>query len=357
MRDNRRSPGRGGARRRNPRPWRAAALLLLITGCLVCVLVLLPPRREARREAGQRADQTAHQTDRQVPPGEGPALSPGGEVPAASAAAGAPPQGEPGKRPAAVTAETEKTAAREEPGAAPTASARREAAARSVRVGRVAVVIDDVGYSLDNLGPFLATKLSLSLSVLPGLPHSREAARRVRAAGKELLLHLPMQAQNGSNPGPVAVLAQMSDGEIRRLLDVSLEEVPAVGANNHMGSLATADERIMRVVLEHLEGRGLFFLDSRTTADSVAVCVAGEVGALALERDVFLDNDPAVDAVQRQLREGLALAEERGQAVLIGHVQNPQIVGLLEAALPEIERRGLELVRVSELAVAPRGQP
>jgi hypothetical protein len=329
MPDIRRRPGRGGARRRNPRPWRAAVLLLLIAGGLVCVLVLLPPRQTPR--------QTTRQEVRPPEPASEPAPRPGGEG---------------SEAPATETAAELNTAAREEPGSASTASARREAAERPVRVGRVAVVIDDVGYSLDNLEPFLATKLDLSLSVLPGLPHSREAARRIRDAGKEVLLHLPMQAQNGSNPGPVAVLTQMSDEEIRRLLDAALDEVPATGANNHMGSLATADERIMRVVLEHLEGRGLFFLDSRTTPESVALRVAREVGALALKRDVFLDNDPAIEAMRGQLFEALALAEQRGQAVLIGHVQNPQIVGLLEAALPELERRGLELVRAGELAGA-----
>jgi polysaccharide deacetylase 2 family uncharacterized protein YibQ len=225
---------------------------------------------------------------------------------------------------------------------------------RPERVGRLAVVIDDVGYSLENLEPFLLSKVPLSLSVLPGLPHSGEAARRIQAAGKELLLHLPMEAQNGADPGPVAVLTTMSDDTVRDVLSASLEEIPAVGVNNHMGSRATANERIMQAVLGYLKSRGLFFLDSRTTAESVAAQVARGLSEPLLKRDVFLDNDPSAESILAQFRQGLDLAEQRGQAVLIGHVQNPQIVQVLEEALPDLARRGLQLVRASDLIASDR---
>ncbi len=135
---------------------------------------------------------------------------------------------------------------------------------------RLAIVIDDVGYNLSGLKAFLALPYPLAFSVLPDLPHSREAGRLIAAAGKELLVHLPMEPSSGSNPGPGAVLTAQSDEEIQGLSSQSLERLPqAVGLNNHMGSRATADRRVMGVVLGFLRGRGLFFLDSRTTADTV----------------------------------------------------------------------------------------
>jgi len=320
-----RSRGPRRPRRRNPRPLRAVALLTLIAACLACVLVLLPPRDAG--ESGERSARGAVQS-----PAERSA--PGG-VPAEQ-----PPVREPAEQPPRT--------------APPAAAAPRE---RLVRAGRLAVVIDDVGYNLENLEPFLSSRLDLSRAVLPGLPHSREAARRIRAAGKELLLHLPMEARNGADPGPMAVLTTMDDEEVRRLLAASLEEVPAAGVNNHMGSAATADERIMRVVLGYLKSRGLFFLDSRTTPETVVLPVAESLAAPALKRDVFLDNDPAPEAIRSQLGQGLELAEQRGQAVLIGHVHNPHIAQLLEAALPEMERRGLQVVRAGALGAPEARRP
>lgn len=308
MPDSRPKTRRRGA---PPRVLRAAVLLVVIAACLVSVILLLPPRRG---EAPVETAETAETAEPAVPEAAQP--SPGIAEPTPERPAEAAPPEKP------------------------------------ERAGRLAVVIDDLGYSLENLEPFLASELPLSLSVLPGLPHSAEAARLVRSAGKQLLLHLPMEARNGADPGPGAVLTAMSDEAVRELLRESLSEVPAVGVNNHMGSAATADPRIMTAVLGYLKGRGLFFLDSRTTADSVAAAVAGELAEPILARDVFLDNDPSADAILAQLWQGAGLAERRGQAVLIGHVQNPQIVRLLEEALPELERRGLRLVHAGDLVAA-----
>ncbi len=226
------------------------------------------------------------------------------------------------------------------------------------REARMAIVIDDVGYSLTGLKEFLALPFPLAFSVLPDLPHSREAGRLIVEAGKELLVHLPMEPSGGTNPGPGAVLTSQSDEEIRLLLERSLERLPrAVGLNNHMGSLATADRRVMGVVLEFLRGRGLFFLDSRTTADTAGPQLAGQLGVSLLERTVFLDNESSAAYIEQALQHGVRAARLRGSAVLIGHVQDVELAGELRRLLPGLAGEGVQLVAPSLLAAEGRGSP
>jgi len=301
---------------------RWALLLLVSIGALLAFLLVLLPRRPAPRVA---------------PAGE----APGYVVPV------------PEKEPLPLV----------EPQAVPLTEPQAESrvAARALpepREVRLAIVIDDVGYSLSGLKEFLALPYPLAFSVLPDLPHSREAGRLIAAAGKELLVHLPMEPSSGSNPGPGAVLTAQSDEEILELLNQSLERLPqAVGLNNHMGSRATADRRVMGVLLGFLRGRGLFFLDSRTTADTVGPELAGRLGVRLLERDVFLDNENSAAYIEGALRHGVRTAQARGSAVLIGHVQNVELAGELERLLPQLAGQGVELVAPSVLAAEGRGRP
>jgi polysaccharide deacetylase 2 family uncharacterized protein YibQ len=194
--------------------------------------------------------------------------------------------------------------------------------------------------------------------VLPDLPYSREAGRLIAAAGKELLVHLPMEPSSGTDPGPGAVLTSQTDDEIRLLLERSLERLPqAVGLNNHMGSLATADRRVMGVVLDFLRGRGLFFLDSRTTPDTLGPEIAARLGMSLLERDVFLDNENSPAYIEGALQHGVRAARLRGRAVLIGHVQNVELAGELRRLLPGLAGEGVQLVAPSILAAEGRGRP
>jgi hypothetical protein len=228
----------------------------------------------------------------------------------------------------------------------------------AVGPARLAIVIDDAGYSLSGLREFLRLPYPLAFSVLPGLPHSREAGRLVAAAGKELLLHLPMEPAGGANPGPGAVLTGHSDREIRQLLEENLELLPlAVGVNNHMGSRATADRRVMGVVLAFLRARGLYFLDSKTTPDSLGPEIAGELGVPLLERSVFLDNENSAAYIQQALERGVRVAEAQGRAVLIGHVQNVELAGELGRLLPGLESRGVQLVAPSALVAEEGSRP
>jgi polysaccharide deacetylase 2 family uncharacterized protein YibQ len=252
----------------------------------------------------------------------------------------------PGPEPS--TAEDER-AARETPAQAPVATPVRPA----VR-GRLALIIDDAGYDLSELQPFLELSLPLAVAVLPNLPQSAEAARRVRAAGKELLLHLPMEPEGGENPGPGALLTGMSAAELENRLDAALASVPgAVGVNNHMGSKATADQALMDVVLGLLERRGLFFIDSRTTSLTVAAEEAKRLGVPYLARKVFLD---AVDGgIEGSLEAAVEAAGQDGAAVAIGHVQTKGLAAILRRASEGMEASGVRPASLSALVAGGNG--
>jgi len=291
---------------------RAITLLVVIAACLVAVLVILPSERES-----------------------------------AGPAAGGPGEAAPQKpsRPERVETDTVQRPASE--AAIEAGKTRQE---RPLPMARIAVVIDDVGYDLEDLEVFLEFPEPITLSVLPNLPHSEESARRVFQAGKELLLHLPMEAENGADPGPGAILTSQEDEQIRSLLEASFAQVPqAAGMNNHMGSRATADLRVMNVVMDYLKSNRRFFLDSRTTTKTLGPETAKAYAVPYLERDIFLDNEPEGRAIKQALEEGMDVASREGSAILIGHVRNPQIVDVIDALLKELDRAGVELVFLSDL--------
>jgi polysaccharide deacetylase 2 family uncharacterized protein YibQ len=214
--------------------------------------------------------------------------------------------------------------------------------------GQLALIIDDAGYDLAELQPFLDLPMPLAIAVLPNLPNSAEAARRVRESGKDLLLHLPMEPEGPEDPGPGALLTTHTAAELERLLDTALATVPgAVGVNNHMGSKATADRAFMDVLLEALDHRGLLFVDSRTTPFTVAAAEAERLGVPSIERKVFLD---AVDGgIEKSLEAAIDAAASAGAAVAIGHVQTDGLADILRRAESGMERSGVRPAKISSL--------
>ena len=191
-------------------------------------------------------------------------------------------------------------------------------------------VIDDAGHNLHQLEPFLEFPGVLTIAVLPGLSHSVEAARLARLAGMEVILHQPMEAVGGEDPGPGAIYSWMSEEEILEVLRRNLEEVgPVSGMNNHMGSKITADARIMEIVLAFAEEHQIPFLDSKTTAVSAAPAIARRMGMTIAQRDVFIDNEQDRASMSRAIEEGLGIASRRGSAVMIGHIWSPELAPLL----------------------------
>ena len=224
------------------------------------------------------------------------------------------------------------------------------AAAPPATGARLAIVIDDAGNNLQELRPFLEFPAPLTFAVLPQLQHSARAAKLARSHGHEVILHLPMAAVSGLYPGPGTITAELSDDEIRSLLERNFDSITgAAGTNNHMGSAGTADPRIMNAVMAYLAESGKFFVDSRTTPTSVAAPYAAKYGVPFMQRDVFLDHDRDPAAIRAALRKGLAVAREHGYAVLIGHASVADVATALFEVYPQLEGHGYELVPLSAL--------
>ena len=216
------------------------------------------------------------------------------------------------------------------------------------RTGNIAIVIDD--FADDPIAAhFCAIPQSLTFSILPRASQAPALAERVRANGHEVLVHLPMEPQGGASLSANAILVGLDDEEIRRRVRRALSNVPhARGVNNHMGSKATANERVMRIVLSELKDRNLLFLDSRTTASSVAYQLAVDMDIRAINRDLFIDEIADAQTIQEKLWELAAVAAQSGQAIGVGHNRRETLIALL-AALPQLEKRGFRFVPVSQL--------
>jgi hypothetical protein len=215
----------------------------------------------------------------------------------------------------------------------------------------VAVIIDDLGHNRQAAAPFIEMHYPVALSFLPGRPFSEELATKALQRGKTLLLHLPMEPMGypAKNPGPGAVLLSQSRGEIQLTIEEDLASLPGiVGVNNHMGSRATADERVMDAVLSLIQRKGLFFIDSRTTTKTVGLARAKELGIPSIERDVFLDNIVEPSAIDDKIEELLDLAWERGWALGIGHA-HPMTAEALSRLADKARERGVTWISLESL--------
>ena len=223
------------------------------------------------------------------------------------------------------------------------------------RILHAAIIIDDLGGSLDVARQLLALPYPLTFSVLPHLRDSVKTATEARRAGHEVMLHLPMEPEAGSHasPGEGEICIGMTSFEIERILQSDLASVPqAAGVNNHMGSRATADPRLMAALMKSLAGRHLYFVDSRTTAASVALEAARRQGLPAFYRSVFLDDTESVPYTLGQLRQFRRVLEDQGAALAIGHPY-PTTIAALAKFLPELEGDDVELAPPSRLLQLP----
>lgn len=226
----------------------------------------------------------------------------------------------------------------------------------SVTPARIAIVIDDLGNDREALERIARWPFPVAGAVLPSLPDSSDAARRLAASGKEVLLHLPMEPDGYPRvrPGPGVVLRADSDEKIAQTVAEDLDSVPgAVGVNNHMGSAATADTRVMKAVVRVLAARRLFLLDSRTTEATVARRVADEAAVPAVSRRVFLDAVESPEAIDRAFRDLIRKARTDGPALAIGH-PHPATLALLERELPLLAGKRVEIVTVGSLTRVAR---
>lgn len=218
---------------------------------------------------------------------------------------------------------------------------------------KVALIVDDCGQWIATERAFVALGIPLTVSVLPDVPYTATIAREAADAGKGVMLHLPMETVSGLNPGPGKVTTEMSDAQITAQVQSDLAQVPlARGVNNHEGSKGSADERVMHDVMGVLARRGnLFFVDSRTSAESVGERTAREAGVPTAGRDVFLDNQATVAYTEEQLREAAAIALRTGSAIAIGHPK-PTTLAAVRAMIPQLQAAGIQFVLVGDLVSA-----
>ncbi len=215
---------------------------------------------------------------------------------------------------------------------------------------KLAIVIDDCGQWLRTERAFIALPVPLTLAVLPDVPYTHLIAGEAGAAGKGVMLHLPMETLSGLNPGPGKVTTEMSDAQIAAQVGADLADVPlAQGVNNHEGSKATADARVMRDVAAAMKKHGnLFFVDSLTIGDSVAATETRDAGIPTATRDVFLDNRADAAYIESQLLTAARVARERGSAIAIGHPR-PTTLAAIRALIPQLQSDGIHFVLVRDL--------
>lgn len=215
--------------------------------------------------------------------------------------------------------------------------------------GTIALILDDWGNSVRNLETIEQVNVPLTIAVLPNLAYSTEVAERLHKKGFEIMLHLPMQPQGQTNLEQNTITTAMSRQTVEAIIEQDLADVPyAAGVNNHMGSAATQDTGLMSVVMHNLEKRGLYFVDSYSSPNSVCLSVAGERGVRFIRRDIFIDNTADRSYIRQQLAKLKARAAKTGYAVGIGH-DRKLTVEVLREEIPVIAAEGYRFVTVSQL--------
>lgn len=218
---------------------------------------------------------------------------------------------------------------------------------------RVALIIDDIGTDRDAATKLLAMDAPITLSILPHRPFSTEIALRARKMGAEIMLHLPMEPESypRDNPGAGGIFVGYPADEIRTITAENIDAVPAIsGVNNHMGSKAMTDAETVTAVLEVIRARKLYFVDSRTSAQSIGLRLARGLNIPANERTVFIDSTDRTDIQYRltQLAEVIRKAKENGSCIAIGH-PSPETITAISQMLPRFREAGIVIVYASDL--------
>jgi polysaccharide deacetylase 2 family uncharacterized protein YibQ len=220
---------------------------------------------------------------------------------------------------------------------------------------RLAIVVDDFGYDPVRDAEWLDFPERITVSVLPYGPSSKSFAASARTHGFGVILRVPMESEGGvaDRTEPFLLRREMTSEEIADRFARMAADVPqANGASNHMGSAFTSNLGAMASFAKALKGKGFFFVDSVTSAGSVALTAMEEAGVPAIRRDIFLDDDGRPEEMRRKWASAVALAKERGDAILLCHARRETRKALLEL-LPQLRTEGIRPVTVEELLVSP----
>ncbi|WP_349734717.1 divergent polysaccharide deacetylase family protein [Pseudomonas jessenii] len=214
----------------------------------------------------------------------------------------------------------------------------------------LSLIIDDLGQNLPRDRRVLALPGPVTAAIMPDTPHATEFAREAHRAGKIVILHMPMDPATG----PFAWHPELPVDELEKRLNAAFKMVPYTsGINNHMGSRMTAQPTAMAWLMAALQRRHKFFVDSRTSAQTVAAAQAQKIGLASVSRDVFLDDERTEAAILTQLQTAISLARKQGSAVMIGHPY-PQTLAVLERELPKLKAQGIEWIDIRQM-ISVRG--
>lgn len=214
---------------------------------------------------------------------------------------------------------------------------------------RIAIVLDDWGYNINDAYILEEIKYPLTAAVLPNDKYSRPVCEELHSKGFEIILHLPMEPEERYGLEKDTIMASSSKAEILGILDKALASLSHVkGVSNHMGSRATSDKRTMGIIFNELKKRDLYFLDSYVTAKSVCLDVARKINLQTARRDIFLDNMENRDYIRKQIYKLKLKARQKGYAVGIGHDRKVTLE-VLKEVMPELAKEGYKFVYLSEL--------
>jgi polysaccharide deacetylase 2 family uncharacterized protein YibQ len=218
------------------------------------------------------------------------------------------------------------------------------------RLPKIAIIIDDIGYDKTIAKKFLELHAVLTFSILPYSPYDKSIARSVHSKGYDVMLHLPMEPDEypSINPGPGGLLTSMTPDQLIGQLNEDLDTFPfIIGVNNHMGSKLTTESPQLNQIFSVLKEKGLFFIDSRTTPDTLCKPTAQLFKVPFAQKDVFIDHKPDPEFIRKQIHRLILIAESHGEAVGIAH-PHPETYDILREMLPELEKKA-KLVRASDI--------
>ena len=215
---------------------------------------------------------------------------------------------------------------------------------------KVAIVMDDFGYNMNDIDVLFATRLPVTLSVLPNQPYSRRVAELARSKGYEVILHLPLEANDKAAPAELdTIKTGMDEKKITSMMDQEIGEIPGLkGVSNHQGSKATEDKATMSIVIGDLKKRNLYFFDSVVTSKTVCREVAKNLGVPYAKRDTFLDDINTPDSIEKEILSLRKLAFKKGAAIAICH-DRKNTIAVLSKMMPQLSDDGVVFVYLSDM--------
>lgn len=214
---------------------------------------------------------------------------------------------------------------------------------------QLVIIIDDIGNNYEQGNAMVELEGPLTLAFLPYTPYAKRLANKAYLQHKEIILHAPMENTVKAALGPGALTQELTETELKRTLKKAIASIPHTqGINNHMGSALTQNAQSMKWVMETLEDEQLYFVDSLTSAKSVAYKLAQQQGLPSLRRHVFLDNNKSLASLTQQWQQALRISKQYGSAVLIAHPYT-ESHDFLAQKIPELSDQNIQLVPASQL--------